>query len=140
RAAGFISVEVCADDSMRGPPHRQMVSRQFLGDEQLVARDARPAGDHQPLQTDASAEEWRHPQRALSTRVSRARPGVAAGPGQNFTSQFFYLAGSLAQVRGGVCGARDSSVPQERAEEVREMDARTARKQARTGGDFPSDC
>jgi squalene-hopene/tetraprenyl-beta-curcumene cyclase len=43
------SMGICSHDSLRGPADRQMVPREFLGDEQLVPGHAGAAGHHQPF-------------------------------------------------------------------------------------------
>ena len=60
RAARAIPLGLRADHSVRSHAHRQMVSREFLGDEFVDSLDARPALDHQPFQTDAPSEQHPH--------------------------------------------------------------------------------
>ena len=71
----------------RSAAHRQMVSRQFLGHEQLVARHARAAGHHQPFQADPPG--GRGFGRALSRRHPRTRPRARTRPGKDFAGAIF---------------------------------------------------
>ena len=56
------------DDSLRGHPSGQVVPREFLGHEQLVPRHARPAGNPQSLQTDAT--DRRQPRTNFTRKAS----------------------------------------------------------------------
>ncbi len=60
RVAGAVPVGIRAHHPVRSAAHRQMVSRELLGNEQLVARHARAAGHHQSFQAHAAAEQQRH--------------------------------------------------------------------------------
>jgi hypothetical protein len=99
RAHRPVSVGICPDDSVRGAPHRQMVSRELLGHEQLVAR---PCSCRWPSSTisnprapgvagtlDELYPEGIH-ERDLAPR---------ARPGKNFAAQFFPVARPPAQIR-----------------------------------------
>jgi squalene-hopene/tetraprenyl-beta-curcumene cyclase len=133
-----VSVGIRADDSLRSDAHRQMVSREFLGHEQLVARHARAAGHHQPFQAHPPGPRWTWTSfipKASTNATSRSRPTR-----KNFLAQFFPVARPAAQVRREwFAEHKIHPFRKTRAEKMRAMDARTLRRQRRPGRDFPGD-
>jgi squalene-hopene/tetraprenyl-beta-curcumene cyclase len=87
RAARTVPVGIRADHSLRGDAHRQMVSREFLGHEQLVARHARAAGHHQPFQAHPPGKGG--PGRACIPKASTNATSRCARPGKISWRNFF---------------------------------------------------
>ena len=133
----LVSVGICPDDSARGAAHRQMVSCEFLGHEQLVARDARAAGHHQPFQADAPGERSRSTNfipRASTNATSRSRPTR-----KKFRCAIF-SSGSTGCTNSPSGSPSTASIRSEdRAEKMRAMDARTLRRHGRPRRDFSGD-
>ena len=87
RADRPVSVGIRPHHSVRGDAHRQMVSRELLGHEQLVARHARAAGHHQPFQTHPPGQ--RGFGRALSRRHHERDLALAPDPDKISWRNFF---------------------------------------------------
>ena len=77
RPARALFLGIRAHHPLRGDDAGQMVPREFLGHEQLVARHARPAGHHQPFQTHPARSRWTWTScipKACTNATSRWRP------------------------------------------------------------------
>ena len=139
-AARPVPVGIRADHSVRGDAHRQMVSREFLGDEQLVRApcscrwrsstiSSPPARSSTNVNLDELYPEGIH-ERDLA---------LAPDPERLTWRNFFLWLDRLHKFAEWFARAQHPSLPQTRAQEGRAMDARTVRRLGRPGGHFPGD-